>query len=98
MQFIVSGYDGKDAGAMERRLAVREKHLQLAKDMKEEGRLLFAAALLDDDGQMIGSVLMMDFTSREALDQWLSVEPYVTGNVWQEIEVKVCQIPPMFLA
>ncbi len=97
MQFIVSGYDGKDAGAMGRRMAVREAHLQLAKYMKEEGKLLFAAALLDEDGQMVGSVLMMDFTSREALDRWLSVEPYVTGKVWEKIEVKSCQIPPMFL-
>jgi uncharacterized protein YciI len=59
--------------------------------------LLFAAALLDEDGQMVGSVLMMDFTSREALDRWLSVEPYVTGKVWEKIEIKPCQIPPMFL-
>lgn len=97
MQFVVSGYDGADAEAGKRRLAVREEHLELADAMREEGKLLFAAALLDEHEKMIGSVLMMDFSNRAELDNWLEIEPYVTGNVWEKIEVKPCKIPPMFL-
>jgi len=37
---------------------------------------------------MIGSTLYMNFESRAALDQWLQSDPYVTGGVWVDIEVK----------
>jgi len=97
MQFIVSGYDGTDAEAGKRRLKVREEHLTLANSMREEGKLLFAAALLDDQEKMVGSVLMMDFSNRAELDKWLEIEPYVIGNVWEKIEVQPCKVPPMFL-
>lgn len=97
MQFVVNGYDGTDAEAGNRRLDVREEHLKLANAMREDGKLLFAAALLDDHEKMIGSVLIMDFSDRKELDKWLEIEPYVTGNVWESIEVKPCKIPPMFL-
>lgn len=97
MQFVVNGYDGTDAEAGKRRLDVREEHLKLANAMREDGKLLFAAALLDDHEKMIGSVLIMDFSDRKELDKWLEIEPYVTGNVWESIEVKPCKIPPMFL-
>jgi len=46
---------------------------------------------------MIGSVLIVDFPSRDALDEWLKVEPYVIGNVWDKIQVKPCKVGPMFL-
>lgn len=97
MQFIVTGYDGTDTGAEKRRLAVREEHLKLANSMREEGKLLFAAALLDDYEKMIGSVLIMNFNNKAELDKWLEIEPYVKGHVWENIEVKPCKIPPMFL-
>ncbi|MTI49120.1 MAG: hypothetical protein FH761_14840 [Firmicutes bacterium] len=97
MQFIVTGYDGTDSGAMERRLTVREEHLKLADSMREEGKLLFAIALLDDNEKMIGSKLIMEFPTRDELDKWLEKEPYVKGNVWQQVEVNPCKVPPMFL-
>ena len=55
-----------------------------------------AAALLDDDGKMIGSVMIFDVDSREELDALLENEPYVTGNVWQDIEIKACKKAPGF--
>ena len=30
---------------------------------------------------------MADFPSREELDAWLDHDPYVTGGVWQQVEV-----------
>ncbi len=98
MQFLVTAYDGTDAGAMDRRMAVRSQHMELVKAMKQEGRYLYAAAILDDAEKMIGSVLLVDFPSREALDEWLKIEPYVTGDVWREIDVKLCKVPPLFMA
>lgn len=97
MQFLVTGYDGTDEKALERRLAVREEHMKLVECMKSKGKHLYAAALLDENEKMIGSVLIVDFESREELDKWLEIEPYVVGDVWRTIEVKPCKVPPMFL-
>lgn len=97
MQFLVTGYDDNDERAMERRLSVRDAHMKLVESMKNEGKHLYAAALLDDNERMIGSVLIVDFPTRKALDGWLDVEPYVVGNVWKTIEVKPCRVPPMFM-
>jgi uncharacterized protein YciI len=54
MQFIVIAYDGTDKGALERRLAAREAHLKSAKELYDAGKWLYAAALLNDGGKMIG--------------------------------------------
>lgn len=97
MQFLVNAYDGTDEGAGERRLAVRDEHLKLATSMKEKGRYLYAAAILDDDGKMIGSTLIVDFPTRNDLEKWLEIEPYVKGNVWEKIEIKPCKVGPMFM-
>ena len=88
MQFLVLGYDGKDAEALERRMAVREQHLAGSERMYAEGRWQDSGALLDDEGTMIGSFIVCDYASRETLEsQWLNHEPYVTGGVWKRIEI-----------
>ncbi len=88
MQFIVLGYDGTDEKALDRRMAVRPDHLKLAQRMFDEGKWLYASAILNDDGKMIGSMIVCDFPSRVVLEeQWLKVEPYILGNVWQKINV-----------
>jgi hypothetical protein len=95
MQFIVLGYDGTDDKALDRRMAAREAHLKQAKEMFGDGRWLYAAAILDDAGKMIGSMIVCDFPSRHALEeQWLKREPYVIGKVWQRIEVDRAQVAP----
>lgn len=97
MQFLVLGYDGTDDEALARRMAVREAHIALGDKMRDAGEMLYGAAILDDGGKMIGSVLICDFTSREKLDEWLKHEPYVTGNVWQRIEIQHCRVGPSFV-
>lgn len=96
MQFIVTGYDGKDDKALERRLAARDEHVKLIDIMKKEKKFLYAAALLDENEKMIGSMIVVDFPTREALDEWLKIEPYVKGDVWKEIDIKPCKVPPAF--
>jgi uncharacterized protein YciI len=97
MQFILLGYDGKDDGAPGRRLAVREQHLALGDQLIAEGTLLFATAILDADEQMIGSMLVLEFPSRAELDTWLATEPYVTGDVWREVEIRPAKVSPSFV-
>lgn len=97
MQFIVLGYDGEDEDALQRRLAVREEHVALGDQLRAEGKAVFGVAMLDDDGQMIGSIYVMEFETREELDEWLKVEPYVTGDVWRRVEVIPAKVGPSFI-
>ena len=97
MNYSVIGYDGTDDQALERRAAVRDQHLEMANKLKAEGKVLYAVAMLNDSQDMIGSVYIVNFETREELDKWLEVEPYVVGKVWEKIDIKVCKVAPAFL-
>ncbi len=94
MQFQLLGYDGKDDGAQERRLAAREAHLEGARKMQATGTLISGGALLNNDGQMIGSTLYLDFESREALDSWVANDPYTLLGVWKEVIITPIKLLP----
>lgn len=98
MQFIIIAYDGTDEHALDRRLAAREAHLKSAKENFDKGHWLYASAIIDDSGKMIGSVIICDYVSREELQkQWLDDEPYVKGNVWKTIDIRRAQVPQFCL-
>ena len=96
MQFLILGYDGIDPQAIDRRLAVRDAHIALGDKLRDSGNLLYGVAMLTDEGKMCGSVLVAEFESRIALDQWLAIEPYITGKVWERVEVVPCKVGPSF--
>ncbi len=84
MQFLIKAYDGE--GMLEKRMEVRPRHLE---GMNRLGKqIICAGGLLDDDGKMRGSALVMDFPDRAALDDYLKHEPYVVEGVWQTIEIE----------
>ena len=88
MQFLLLGYDGTDPGATDRRLKVRQEHLDKISTLKKSGEFLFGGAILNDDGKMIGSMILYEFPDRKALDEKLQDEPYITDGVWKRIEIK----------
>ncbi|MBF0200784.1 MAG: hypothetical protein HQK66_05635 [Desulfamplus sp.] len=95
MQFIVLAYDGTDEKALERRMNVREEHLKMASEMHSRGKWLYAAAILNESGKMCGSMIVCDFESIDDLKkEWLEKEPYVTGDVWRDIEIKQAMVAP----
>ena len=88
MQFIITAYDGP--GMLEKRMEVRPRHLEnLARVMD---KVICAGGLLDEDGKMKGSALVMNFDSRTDLDEYLASEPYVTEHVWEKIDVEVMNV------
>lgn len=95
MQFVLIAYDGTDEGALGRRMAAREAHLKLGKEMHDEEKWLYAAGILNDEGKMIGSMIVCEFASREEMEkQWLSREPYIDGKVWHKIDIHRSQAAP----
>ena len=58
MQYLVIAYDND--GALERRLESREAHIEGARKLMSEGKIIDAGALIEDD-IMVGSTLFVDF-------------------------------------
>ena len=83
MQFIVKAYDGE--GMLDKRMEVRPRHLEGMSKLGDH--IICAGGLLDDEGKMKGSALILDFDSRKELDDYLANEPYVLEKVWEKIEV-----------
>ena len=81
MQFVLMAWDGEDEHALERRMAVREMHMVRARQAAQDGLMLEAGAILNDAGQMIGSVMMLEFPNGVEARAWLEADLYVTGKV-----------------
>ncbi len=77
-------------------MASRPAHIALSNEAIPRGEQIFGAAVLSEEGKMRGSVMVVDFPSRQELDAWLAREPYVTGKVWEKIEIHPCKIGPSF--
>jgi uncharacterized protein YciI len=93
-QFIVIAYDRPDV--LELRRELRDEHVAGVERMRAAGSLLYGLALLDERGEMCGSVMVFELENRAALDRWLATEPYQTGGVWDRVEVQECRVGPMF--
>ena len=88
MQFLIKAYDGE--GMLEKRMEVRPRHLE---GMKKLGRhIVCAGGLLDEEGKMKGSVLVLEFADRTELENYLASEPYMQEKVWDRVEVEVMNV------
>jgi uncharacterized protein YciI len=87
-QYVVTGYDYTDEGALARRMNVRPHHLDAAKEIKASGNYLMGGAILNDEGQMVGSVMILQFETDEELEAWKRNEPYITQKIWETVDVK----------
>lgn len=87
-QYVIIAHDGNDSEATERRQKTRPAHLAGAKILKEKNQLIAGGAILDQQGQMTGSVMIVQFESEEEFQQWYDEEPYIQEGVWKNIEVK----------
>ncbi|MCT8662723.1 YciI family protein [Glaesserella parasuis] len=79
---------------LEKRLAVRGKHLERLKQLQAEYRLLTAGPnpAIDDENPgeagFTGSTVIAKFNSLEEAKQWASQDPYVEAGVYGEVIVK----------
>ena len=89
MQYLVIAYDNE--GALEKRLEVRDAHVEGAKKMMAEGKIIDASALIEED-QMVGSTLYVDFENDDEINEWLESEPYVVNNVWNMDEFQIVPV------
>lgn len=89
MQYLIIAYDNENA--IEKRLEVRDAHVQGAQKLMAEGKIISAGALIEED-MMVGSTLFVDFETDEELNEWLENEPYVTNDVWNMDEFQIVPV------
>ena len=88
LQYVVIAEDGNDADALNRRMQARPAHFEGARNLKAKDQFLIGGAMLDEQGTMRGSVMIVQFETEAALNEWLSQEPYINGKVWEKIQVR----------
>jgi len=87
--------DYTDEDALNRRMENRKAHLDGARQLIAEGRFLSGGAILDAQEKMIGSTLHLEFPDRESLEAHLEKDPYISGKVWETIEIREARLVPL---
>ncbi len=73
-------------GHQQVRLDNRPAHVEYLK--RFEGRHLCTGPLLSDDGQgMVGSLLVMEFADRKAVDDFAANDPYAKAGLFQSVAI-----------
>jgi uncharacterized protein YciI len=83
MQFVVYAKDSD--GALPLRMQHRPEHLAGLKKLRLRGNLVDAGAILDEAGQMAGSIVTFEVADRAELDAILAEEVFRREGVWGEI-------------
>ncbi|OCX52605.1 hypothetical protein BEL04_14245 [Mucilaginibacter sp. PPCGB 2223] len=87
-QYLITGYDHTDEGALKRRMDVRPHHLDGVHELLANNNYVMGGSILDDAGKMIGSVMVLQFETEEELEAWKKGEIYITAGVWETVDVK----------
>lgn len=92
MLYAIIGEDVHNS--LEKRLDARPAHLQRLQMLKDEGRLVLAgphpAIDSSDPGPagFSGTLVVAEFPSLDAAQQWADADPYVTAGVFAHVAVK----------
>lgn len=92
MWYMIYSRDFPDTLAL--RQQTRPQHLARVSELQQQGRLLVAGPLpaIDSenpgDAGFTGSLLIAQFESLAAAEQWASEDPYKTAGVYQNSIVK----------
>lgn len=91
-QFIIIAQDYKDSEALNRRLAARPVHLERMRVEKAKGVFIMGGAKLNEQGNMYGSMLIVDLPDKTSVQNWIAADPYITDNVWETVEITLFRI------
>ncbi|UWQ91396.1 YciI family protein [Rhodobacteraceae bacterium M382] len=71
-------------GALQTRVDTRAAHLDYIKDT---GVVSQAGPLLDDDGNMTGSLIILDVEDMAAAQNWADHDPYAKAGLFEKVEL-----------
>ncbi len=92
MWYAIIGHDVPNS--LDKRVTSRPAHVARLQRLQEQGRLLlagpFPAVDAHDSGAagFTGSLIVAEFTSLAAAQDWANADPYVTGGVYAEVRVQ----------
>ena len=92
MLYAIIGEDAADS--LEKRLEVREQHLQRLRQLQDEGRLFVAGPFPAIDAidpaaaGFTGSLIVAEFTSLNDAIDWANQDPYSKHGVFNNVSVK----------
>ena len=82
------------ANSLEKRMSVRDKHIERLNDLKNQGRLVIAGPhpAVDSpdpgDAGFTGSLIVAEFESLKAAQDWADKDPYIAAGVYEKVIVK----------
>lgn len=80
--------------SLQDRLAARPAHLARLQQLKDQGRMVLAgphpAVDSNDPGAagFTGSLVVAEFDSLQAAEQWAAADPYQAAGVYAQVQVK----------
>ena len=88
MLFCIVGEDIANSTPL--RQQVRQDHLARLAQLQAENRLILAGPFpqLPQGEQMTGSLIVAQFDSQEAAEQWAAEDPYQHAGVYAKVSIK----------
>ena len=92
MWYAIVGYDTPNS--LDKRVAARPAHVARLQAMQTDGRLLLAGPFpaIDavDSGAagFTGSLIVAEFTSLQAAQDWANADPYFAAGVYASVDIK----------
>lgn len=87
MLYLVIARDASDPEVFDRRERARPRHLEDLAPAVEEGSVRVAGALLNDAGQPIGSMILVEAQSEDDVRELLARDVYTRERVWRSFEI-----------
>ncbi|QIE45394.1 YciI family protein [Pseudohalocynthiibacter aestuariivivens] len=73
-----------NTGALQTRIDNRDAHIAYLKD---SGVVSQAGPFLDEGGEMIGSLVILDVPDMAAAEQWAENDPYARAGLFSEVRM-----------
>lgn len=88
MLFSIIGTDKPDS--LKKRQQARQQHLERLAQLDQQQRLVIAGPNPHADGTegFSGSVIIAQFDSLQAAQDWASQDPYIEADVYDHVEIK----------
>jgi uncharacterized protein len=94
---MVLAWDHEGEAGAARRDAARAAHTASIRMLWEKGHVVLGAGIRDDDGAITGSLVIVEYPSRDDVDRYLESEPFVSQSVWERVEVHPVFVPDFYL-
>jgi uncharacterized protein len=92
MFYAIISQDVPDS--LEKRMSVRPAHVARLQALQDEGRMLLAGPHPKIDSEdpgpagFTGSLIVAEFESLQAAQEWADADPYVAAGVYEKVIVK----------